>query len=136
MKIRKCEKIDVAQCRPVSVLVQTFGSRSNLIGTRSGCQDTMGNLYSILRFWEEEPYDDDSESEDVILSNIVEQYAAQVLDFSSQYGSDRSFSYTAANCLGLPSKFPSYGDFPQTFVFRTFGNFWEKVDSIYILCPD
>jgi len=52
---------------------------------------------------------------------IVEQYANQVLDFSSQYGSDTSFSYTAANCLGKASKFPKYGDFSSTFVMRDYG---------------
>lgn len=42
---------------------------------------------------------------------VVEQYAEQVLDFSTQYGSDSSISYTANNILGLPSKFPSYGKY-------------------------
>lgn len=60
---------------------------------------------------------------------LVEQYANQVLDFSNQYGSDRSFSYTAANCLGCPNKFPAYGDFPQTFVMRDYGRWWEKCPS-------
>ena len=40
---------------------------------------------------------------------LIEQYAERVLDFSSQYGSDDSYSYTAFNCLGTPSKFPAYG---------------------------
>ena len=40
---------------------------------------------------------------------LIEQYASQILDFSSQYGSDNSYSYNATNCLGVPSKFPSYG---------------------------
>ncbi|TRY63872.1 hypothetical protein TCAL_00886 [Tigriopus californicus] len=58
---------------------------------------------------------------------FVEQYAQRVLDFSAQYGSDASFSYTAANCLGLPAQFPSYGDSPQTFVLMSYGPFWEKL---------
>ena len=45
-----------------------------------------------------------------ITHTIVEQYAAQVLDISSQYGADNSFSYAAANCLGVPTKFPKYGE--------------------------
>ena len=57
---------------------------------------------------------------------LVEQYASQVVDFSSQYGSDHSFSYTASNCLGRPSQFPNYGDFHETFVLREFGDFWER----------
>lgn len=43
------------------------------------------------------------------------QYAQRVLEFSSQYGSDYSISYTACNITGRPSKFPNYGDFPETF---------------------
>ena len=45
----------------------------------------------------------------------VEQYAQDVVDFSSQYGSDYSISYTAPNITGRPSKFPEYGDFPESF---------------------
>ena len=55
----------------------------------------MGNLLSVDIFENEDHYSE----EDVILENsnsLIEQYAFQVLDFSSQYGSDRSFSYTAS----------------------------------------
>lgn len=48
--------------------------------------------------------------------HFIEQFASEVLDFSSQYGSDTSISYTAYNLTGKPSKFPDYGDFPQVFV--------------------
>lgn len=47
---------------------------------------------------------------------FIEQFVSEVLDFSSQYGSDTSISYTAYNLTGKPSKFPDYGDFPQAFV--------------------
>ena len=82
----------------------------------------------------------------------------QVLDFSSQYGSDSSISYTAHNIVGRsfklqhqklnlnnsassplafpetdfmfrPSKFPSYGDFSQTFVMRDYGPWWRDCPS-------
>lgn len=43
------------------------------------------------------------------------QFAQRVLEFSSQYGADYSISYTACNITGRPSKFPNYGDFPETF---------------------
>lgn len=43
------------------------------------------------------------------------QYANRVIDFSSQYGSDTSISYTAFNIIGRQSKYPDYGDFPETF---------------------
>ncbi len=41
---------------------------------------------------------------------LVEQYASEVLDLSGQYGSEISFSYAAVNCLGKPTRFPSYGE--------------------------
>lgn len=46
---------------------------------------------------------------------VVVQFVQKVLDFSSQYGSDYSISYTACNISGRPSKFPNYGDFPETY---------------------
>lgn len=45
----------------------------------------------------------------------IEQFVRRVIDFSSQYGSDSSISFTAHNITGKPSKFPGYGDFPETF---------------------
>lgn len=51
---------------------------------------------------------------------IINQYAQKVIDFSSQYGSDTSISYTAYNITGRPSKFPDYGDFPETFAMVSF----------------
>ena len=56
----------------------------------------MGNLLQSLVRSNEDLSDEDTEP-----SLLLEQYASQVLDFSTQYGSDRSFSYTAANCLGI-----------------------------------
>lgn len=47
---------------------------------------------------------------------FVEQFVHSVRGFSSQYGRSLSISYTADNIVGKPSKFPDYGDFPQTFV--------------------
>ena len=90
------------------------------------CENEMGNLLtSIFRSKNE------LSEENVEPSLLLEQYASQVLDFSNQYGSDRSFSYTAANCLGVPSKFPNYGDFPQTFVLRFYGKWLNLVSKTY-----
>jgi len=47
---------------------------------------------------------------------FVEQFVHSVRGYSSQYGRSLSISYTADNIVGKPSKFPDYGDFPQTFV--------------------
>lgn len=69
-------------------------------------------------------------SQRTFFSNIsVNQYASEVLDFSSQYGSDYSISYTALNITGRPSKYPDYGDFPETYALRTYGKWWENCPS-------
>ena len=47
---------------------------------------------------------------------ILEQYAKEVVDFSSQYGSDTSISYTAGNLAGQSNIYPKYGDFNLAFV--------------------
>ena len=60
---------------------------------------------------------------------VVEQFVNEVMDFSSQYGSDESISYTAHNIVGKPTKFPSYGDFSQTFVMRDYGPWWRQCPS-------
>ncbi|XP_076838215.1 F-box/LRR-repeat protein 4 isoform X2 [Brachyhypopomus gauderio] len=59
----------------------------------------------------------------------VEQYAKEVLDFSSHYGSENSMSYTMWNLAGVPNVYPSSGDFTQTAVFRTYGRWWETCAS-------
>lgn len=70
--------------------------------------------------------EDESAEEEV---KFIKQYVHDVADFSSQYGSDISISYTAYNITGKPSKFPDYGDFPQAFVMRTYGNWWNEAPS-------
>lgn len=45
------------------------------------------------------------------------QYVEEVSDFSSQYGSETSISYTASNIAGQPTTYPNYGDFTQAAVF-------------------
>ncbi|TDG41178.1 hypothetical protein AWZ03_012396 [Drosophila navojoa] len=57
------------------------------------------------------------------------QYVLGVLDFSSQYGIDYSISYTASNVIGRPAKFPAYGDYPETFTMRTYGDWWQQAPS-------
>ncbi|KAL6467432.1 hypothetical protein MHYP_G00231090 [Metynnis hypsauchen] len=59
----------------------------------------------------------------------VEQYAKEVLDFSSHYGSENSMSYTMWNLAGVPNVYPSTGDFTQTAVFRTYGRWWDQCVS-------
>ncbi|XP_042795355.1 F-box/LRR-repeat protein 4 isoform X2 [Panthera leo] len=59
----------------------------------------------------------------------VVQYAKEVVDFSSHYGSENSMSYTMWNLAGVPNVFPSSGDFTQTAVFRTYGTWWDQCPS-------
>ncbi|XP_019393331.1 PREDICTED: F-box/LRR-repeat protein 4 [Crocodylus porosus] len=59
----------------------------------------------------------------------IVQYAKEVLDFSSHYGSENSMSYTMWNLAGIQNVYPSSGDFTQTAVFRTYGTWWDQCPS-------
>ncbi|XP_004924136.1 F-box/LRR-repeat protein 4 isoform X1 [Bombyx mori] len=72
---------------------------------------------------------DNSDIEEDPEQQIVEQFVQNVEDFSSQYGSEISVSYTAFNLRGPPSNFPDYGDYPQAFVMRTYGTWWDEAPS-------
>lgn len=63
------------------------------------------------------------------LNAEVVQYAKEVVDFSSHYGSENSMSYTMWNLASVPNVFPSSGDFTQTAVFRTYGTWWDQCPS-------
>ncbi|XP_073531844.1 F-box/LRR-repeat protein 4 [Phyllobates terribilis] len=71
----------------------------------------------------------ESNSRALPMSTETVQYAKEVLDFSSHYGSENSMSYTMWNLAGAPNVYPSSGDFTQTAVFRTYGNWWHQSDS-------
>ncbi|XP_063536179.1 F-box/LRR-repeat protein 4 [Cydia strobilella] len=75
-------------------------------------------------FWFKDEDNDEQKDPD-----IIEQFVQYVEDFSSQYGSEISVSYTAFNLRGPPSNFPDYGDYPQAFVMRTYGTWWEEAPS-------
>ncbi|XP_052776898.1 F-box/LRR-repeat protein 4-like [Mya arenaria] len=62
-------------------------------------------------------------------SDIVIFNALEVSDFSSQYGSETSISYTASNLAGRGNVYPNYGDFTQACVFRTYGDWWDRAPS-------
>lgn len=72
------------------------------------------DVLSSLCWFKEDGEADETESDDEQL--IIEQFVQNVEDFSSQYGSEISVSYTAFNLRGPPSNFPDYGDYPQAFV--------------------
>ena len=52
-----------------------------------------------------------------VFKTLKRQTVKEVLDFSSQYGSDQSRSYTVHNIVGETNNYPHYGDFTQTLVF-------------------
>ncbi|XP_045498556.1 F-box/LRR-repeat protein 4 [Colias croceus] len=81
-------------------------------------------ISSLLWFKDDNYVDDENDSQ------IIEQFVQNVEDFSSQYGSEISVSYTAFNLRGPPSNFPDYGDYPQAFVMRTYGTWWEEAPSV------
>ncbi|CAG5122420.1 unnamed protein product [Candidula unifasciata] len=60
---------------------------------------------------------------------LIRLEGQEVTDFSSQYGSECSISYVAHNLAGKASVFPSYGDYTQACVFRTYGPWWQLAPS-------
>ncbi|KAG8444742.1 hypothetical protein GDO86_009783 [Hymenochirus boettgeri] len=71
----------------------------------------------------------ESNSRVLPMSTKAVQYAKEVLDFSSHYGSENSMSYTMWNLAGAPNVYPSSGDFTQTAVFRRYGKWWGQCPS-------
>lgn len=66
----------------------------------------------------------DSESDEVDQNDenpMISQFAQEVLDYSSCYGSIGSISYSAVNICGRPCKYPNYGDFAECFSLRCYG---------------
>ena len=58
-----------------------------------------------------------------IPDRVVEQYADEVVNFSSQYGLS---SYSAENLAGHPRIYPDYGDITKAFVLREYGPWWQR----------
>lgn len=52
----------------------------------------------------------------VINNMSIEQFASKVVNFSSQYGTAGTSSYTASNLAHGLNIFPKYGDFTDAFV--------------------
>ncbi|XP_045447998.1 F-box/LRR-repeat protein 4 [Melitaea cinxia] len=85
----------------------------------------MQSASDLISTW----FSEDTIMEDYKDTQIIEQFVQNVEDFSSQYGSEISVSYTAFNLRGPPSNFPDYGDYPQAFVMRTYGPWWDEAPS-------
>ncbi|XP_018329735.1 F-box/LRR-repeat protein 4 isoform X2 [Agrilus planipennis] len=67
----------------------------------------------------------------VLYKNMVylEQFAESILGYTSKYNSNMSISYAPENLIGKPSKFPDYGDFPETYMLRSYGKWWHKSEA-------
>lgn len=48
--------------------------------------------------------------------HFIEQFAESVIDYTSRYNSAMSISYAPENIIGKPTKYPCYGDFPETYM--------------------
>ncbi|KAF8566347.1 F-box/LRR-repeat protein [Paragonimus westermani] len=59
---------------------------------------------------------------------LIHQYVFEVIDFSSQYGSENDTSYTVGNLVGPCQVYPSYCDSSATCSFRHFGQ-WPQLCS-------
>lgn len=46
----------------------------------------------------------------------TEFYVENVLDYTSKYNNLRSIGYAPENLVGKPMRYPSYGDFPDTYM--------------------
>ncbi|XP_022916344.1 F-box/LRR-repeat protein 4 [Onthophagus taurus] len=66
-----------------------------------------------------------------LFDNMIdyEQYAAMVTDYSSRYNISKIYSYAPENLAGKPYKYPMYGDFPDTYMLRTYGKWWNNSKS-------
>ncbi|XP_064647342.1 F-box/LRR-repeat protein 4-like isoform X2 [Lineus longissimus] len=64
-----------------------------------------------------------------ILDQEFEQFASEVVDFSSQYAGEIGLSYSAKNLAGASEIYPKYGDFTQACVLRTYGPWWKLAPS-------
>ena len=68
---------------------------------------------------------------------MIKQYATKLGAFSSQYGTSNSVTYVVQNVLREPTNYPSYGDFTEACVMRTYGEIIRQPNVAYdsiIIC--
>ncbi|XP_072403383.1 F-box/LRR-repeat protein 4-like [Diabrotica undecimpunctata] len=56
----------------------------------------------------------------------VEYYVHKVKDYSSRYNHIGSFHYAPCNLVGKYELYPSYGDFPECYCLKNYGNWWKQ----------
>ncbi|XP_057670051.1 F-box/LRR-repeat protein 4-like isoform X1 [Diorhabda carinulata] len=55
----------------------------------------------------------------------IEYYVQKVVDYTSRYNYSNSFYYSPNNVIGKYEHYPAYGDFPEAYCLRHYGN-WLK----------
>ncbi|XP_050296045.1 F-box/LRR-repeat protein 4 isoform X2 [Anthonomus grandis grandis] len=63
--------------------------------------------------------------EEVFKMRYLEQYVQTVVNYSSRYNNQCSYSYAPINLVGKYVKYPCYGDFPETYFLRSYGKWWK-----------
>ncbi|KAK9885275.1 hypothetical protein WA026_010772 [Henosepilachna vigintioctopunctata] len=61
----------------------------------------------------------------------LEQFANKVLEFTTRYNSHNHVSYAPCNLTGRYTKYPSYGDSPETYTLRGYGHWWRLSEANY-----
>lgn len=59
---------------------------------------------------------------------FLEQFAESVIDYTSKYNSIMSILYAPENLIGKPTVYPSYGDFPDTYMLVSWINILQYVN--------
>ncbi|KAK4874419.1 hypothetical protein RN001_013779 [Aquatica leii] len=72
---------------------------------------------------------DNTEYEIKLRPGAIEQFVQSVLSYSSKYNSISSILYAPENLIGKPSKYPMYGDFPDTYLLRSYGKWWKESEA-------
>ena len=76
-------------------------------------------MYSVQHYrdMDKKQRNDDNDEHNSNSDFLIRLEGQDVVDFSSQYGSESSISYVASNLAGKTFVFPAYGDYTQTCVF-------------------
>ncbi|CAH0564116.1 unnamed protein product [Brassicogethes aeneus] len=64
--------------------------------------------------------------EDVVKMDLLDQYAENVIEYTSRFNCANSLSYAPANITGKYVVYPSYGDFPDAYFLRSYGKWWVE----------
>uniref|UniRef100_A0A1Y1LT99 F-box domain-containing protein n=3 Tax=Photinus pyralis TaxID=7054 RepID=A0A1Y1LT99_PHOPY len=60
---------------------------------------------------------------------FLEQFVENVTSYSSRYNSISSILYAPENLTGKPSKYPNYGDDPNSYTLRSYGSWWNQSEA-------